>query len=265
MGKLHSFRDVIQELYYNEIFDELSEFIEEDPSHLESISYLIEESDEATLEDFEVKRINITSSQDNSNYFDVIVSADIQIAETVKRNRETDGLIQWFRISCTAILEDGIQNFGVTDVSIYMKQRENKDNPLSEYLVPVISKDQLDQVAEGFLEKYYPEALEKPMKVSAREIAKRMKLRIHEVHITQLGTIFGQMYFSDSRIKYFENNTGTYKKAKVQRGTMLIDPDVFFMRNIGSMNNTIIHECVHWDLHRKFFELEKLYYEKFVQ
>ena len=25
------------------------------------------------------------------------------------------------------------------------------------------------------------------------------------------------------------------------------------------MNNTIIHECVHWDLHKKFFELEKLY------
>lgn len=31
------------------------------------------------------------------------------------------------------------------------------------------------------------------------------------------------------------------------------------MRNIGSVNNTIVHECVHWDKHRKFFELEKLY------
>jgi Zn-dependent peptidase ImmA (M78 family) len=31
------------------------------------------------------------------------------------------------------------------------------------------------------------------------------------------------------------------------------------MRNLGSVNNTIIHECVHWDLHKKFFELEKLY------
>ena len=259
MGKLHSFRDVIQEEYYNEIFEKLSTFVEDNPSHLESRSYIVEEPDEATLEDFEVKWINITDSPDCTLNFDVIVSLEIQIAETVKRNRETDGFIQWFRISCTAILEDGLQEFGVTDISIYMKQRENKDNRLSEYLVPVISKDQLDQVAEGFLEKYYPEALEKPMKVSAREIAKRMKLRIHEVHITQLGTIFGQMHFSDSRIKYFDSNTGTYKKAKVRRGTMLIDPDVFFMRNIGSMNNTIIHECVHWDLHRKFFELEKLY------
>jgi hypothetical protein len=36
MGKLHSFKDVIQELYYNKIFDELSELIQENPSHLES-------------------------------------------------------------------------------------------------------------------------------------------------------------------------------------------------------------------------------------
>jgi Zn-dependent peptidase ImmA (M78 family) len=25
------------------------------------------------------------------------------------------------------------------------------------------------------------------------------------------------------------------------------------------MNNTIVHECVHWVLHRKVFELERLY------
>ena len=259
MGKLYSFRDVIQEQYYNEIFEGLTEFVEENPSQLESRSNFVQEPDEAALEDFEVKWINITSSHDNSIYFDVIVSAEIQIAETVKRNRETDGLIQWFRISCTAILEDGLQDFGVTDVSIYMKQRENKENRLSEYLVPVISKDQLDQVAEGFLENYYPEALEKPMKVPARKIAERMGLGIREIHITKTGSVFGQIYFSNAKTRYYDINTGAYKSVKVKRGTMLIDPDVFFMRNIGSMNNTIIHECVHWELHKKFFELEKLY------
>ena len=41
-------------------------------------------------------------------------------------------------------------------------------------------------------------------------------------------------------------------------GTMLINPDVFFMRNIGTAYNTIIHECVHWDRHRKAFILQRL-------
>ncbi|MEB6113921.1 ImmA/IrrE family metallo-endopeptidase [Kurthia gibsonii] len=257
--KLNSFRDVIEDRFYNEIFNELSIFVQSNPDKLESKSNYVESPDEAELSDFEIKWVSITSSGGNEIQFDVILSAEIEIAETIKRNRETDGLQQWFRISCGAILEDGLQDFGVIDVSIYMKQKEKKENRLSEYLVPVISKEGLDKVAETFLKKYYPVALEKPMKVPACKIAKKMGLKVHKVHITQLGTIFGQIYFSDSRIKYYDIATGTYKKARVKRGTILIDSNVFFMRNIGSMNNTIIHECVHWDLHKNFFELEKLY------
>ena len=39
----------------------------------------------------------------------------------------------------------------------------------------------------------------------------------------------------------------------------MVDPANFFLRNLGSVNNTIIHECVHWEKHRKAFELERLY------
>ena len=31
------------------------------------------------------------------------------------------------------------------------------------------------------------------------------------------------------------------------------------MRNLGSVNNTIVHECVHWDKHRKAMKLESLF------
>ncbi len=37
------------------------------------------------------------------------------------------------------------------------------------------------------------------------------------------------------------------------------------MRNLGSTFNTIVHECVHWHLHRKAFELERLYNEEATQ
>ena len=33
----------------------------------------------------------------------------------------------------------------------------------------------------------------------------------------------------------------------------------FQMRNLGAYNNTIVHECVHWDLHQKAFALARLY------
>ncbi len=222
-------------------------------------SYCVESPDEATLSGIEVKFVNITDSEDNGILFDVVVSAEIEVAETVRRNREIDGVEQWFRISCFAELDDGIKGFSISDIHIYNKYRSSKENNLSEYLVPIISKEQLDDVAESFLRKYYPEALIEPMPVPTRQIAERMGLDIQEVHITKTCTVFGQIYFSDCEIQYYDSDAKAYRSLLVKRGTILVDPNVYFMRNMGSMNNTIVHECVHWDLHKKFFELEKLY------
>ena len=124
MASVSSFRDVIANMYYNELFDELSEYIEDNPDKLESNSYRVQSPDEAALSDFD-----IPDSPGNSILFDVIVSAEVEIAETVRRNRENDGIEQWFRISCRADLDDGIQNFQINSVSIYNKYRESKIRP----------------------------------------------------------------------------------------------------------------------------------------
>lgn len=156
-------------------------------------------------------------------------------------------------------MEDGLQNFSISSIQIYNKYRNNTKNSLSEYLVPIIYKEQLDDVAETFLKKYYPEALTEPKPVPAREVAKRMELDVQEVHITKTCSVFGQVCFSDCEMQYYDRDAREYRPLTVKRGTILVDPNVYFMRNVGSVNNTIIHECVHWDLHKKFFELEKLY------
>ncbi|RRA81537.1 XRE family transcriptional regulator, partial [Streptococcus agalactiae] len=40
------------------------------------------------------------------------------------------------------------------------------------------------------------------------------------------------------------------------KGSILVDKDVVFKRNVGSYNNTVIHECVHWELHKVFHEVK---------
>lgn len=259
MGKLNSFRDVIEDMFYNDIFNALSAFIEDNPSRLESNTYRVQSPDEAALSDFKVQFVDITESEENKILFDVVVSAEVEIAETVRRNRETDGIQQWFRISCSAELDDGLHNFRISDIQLYSKNRKSKQNNLSEYLVPIIYKEHLDNIAEEFLAKYYPEALTEPKPVPAREVARRMGLDVQGVHITKTCSVFGQVYFSDCEIQYYDDDARAYKPLTVKRGTILVDPNVYFMRNVGSVNNTIIHECVHWDKHKKFFELEKLY------
>ncbi|AEO99788.1 MULTISPECIES: ImmA/IrrE family metallo-endopeptidase [Heyndrickxia] len=259
MASVSSFRDVIANMYYNELFDELSEYIEDNPDKLESNSYRVQSPDEAALSDFDIITIDITDSPGNSILFDVIISAEVEIAETVRRNRETDGIEQWFRISCKADLDDGIQNFQINSVSIYNKYRESKLGRLSEYLVPIIEKEQFDDVATEFLNEFCPEALSVPMPIPVDEVVKRMGLKVKEIQLTKHFTIFGQIVFDDCTIEYYDRNERTYKPLEVSRGTILVDPNVYFMRNIGCMNNTIIHECVHWYKHRKYHELVKTY------
>ncbi len=259
MASVSSFRDVIANMYYNEIFDELSEYIEDNPDKLESNSYHVQSPDEAVLSDFDIITIDITDSPGNSVLFDVIVSAEVEIAETVRRNRETDGIEQWFRISCRADLDDGIQNFQINSVSIYNKYRESKLGRLSEYLVPIIEKEQFDDVAAEFLNEFCPEALSTPMPIPVDEVVKRMGLKVKQIRLTKHFTIFGQIVFGDCTIEYYDRNERTYKPLEVSRGTILVDPNVYFMRNVGCMNNTIIHECVHWYKHRKYHELVKTY------
>ena len=55
MAGLNSFRDVIEDMFYNDIFNALSAFIEDNPSRLESNSYRVQIPDEAALSDFKVQ------------------------------------------------------------------------------------------------------------------------------------------------------------------------------------------------------------------
>jgi hypothetical protein len=52
---------------------------------------VVESPDEASLDDVRIISINIADSEGNGILFDVVVAAEIEFAETERRNRETDG------------------------------------------------------------------------------------------------------------------------------------------------------------------------------
>ena len=259
MPKINSFKDVIMDKFYDDIFITLSDFIEENPAKLDCNTHHVQNPDDATLSDFEIITVRISKTKEHQIDFDVVVSAEIEIEEEVKRDREVDSVEQWFRVSCSAILDDGISDFSIFGINIYNRQREKSENRLSEYLVPKMDKTKLDEIAQEFLVKYYPEALQEPLAIHPRTVAERMGLSVIETRITKNGTAFGQVFFSDWETNIFDSETGAFSTIKISRGTILVDPCVYFLRTVGSKNNTIIHECVHWHLHKEYFELEKLY------
>ena len=124
---------------------------------------------------------------------------------------------------------------------------------------PSAIKIDLDKIATEFLRKHYPEALRTPMPVDPMVLADRLGLSVVTQELTEDFSVFGQIFFQDCDTEVFNSDTGKMEVTHFPAKTIVVDPKAFLLRNLGSVNNTIVHECVHWDQHRKAFELERLY------
>ena len=109
-------------------------------------------------------------------------------------------------LKCRGDLECGLDDFQITGISIYNgKNRQPK--PMSDALVPIISKDNLEAVAIDFLKRNYPKALLQPMAVDPSELAKSMGLTVKLKRITEDCAIFGQIFFKIAQLRFMMRNS----------------------------------------------------------
>lgn len=128
---------------------------------------------------------------------------------------------------------------------------------LSAGLVPELGGDDLDALAERLLAAYYPEALEKPRRVDAHEMAERMGLSVLYRQIEPEGEIYGEMFFQKTETPLYDAMRQHQVLAPVKRKTMVVDTTATFMGGMGTHDNTIVHECVHWALHGQAMALRR--------
>lgn len=135
--------------------------------------------------------------------------------------------------------------------------------PIHENIIPFIDVKTLDAEAESFLKEYYPDALDTPVPVPIEEIASKMGLTVlKNYRLTEDFSIFGQICFEDMNVSVFDCENNQPQLVQVKAGTVFIDPDTFWQRNAGCVNNTLAHEIVHWHKHRWYPALCKLLNEK---
>ncbi|HAS04571.1 MAG TPA: transcriptional regulator [Dehalococcoidia bacterium] len=264
MAQSRSFRDYVANRFYNELHVAVSGYLEQNHRDLDVSSRLVRTIDRAELSDVEVKSVLVNNLPGMKIAFDVLLEAEFEISETDRHTDRYDQKRRWFKISCTGDLSINLDDFAISGTEEY-NYRSKQDNPMSDSLVPIIHKDHLESVARAFLEMYYKEALYHPMAIDPTVLTERMGLSIQLKHITSDFSTFGQVFFTDCETKYYDKDNSSFKKIQIKSGTIFVDPDAYFFRNLGSVNNTIIHECVHWDKHRKAFELERLYNENATQ
>ncbi|EKF35835.1 ImmA/IrrE family metallo-endopeptidase [Bacillus xiamenensis] len=260
MASSRSFKNYVAVKFEDELFTAIESFVEENKYDIDFRLYRVNNIGEIYLSDseIEVRYVFVNNLVGTELEFDVIVEQYLEVFDTNHRLDESEHIQEWFHISCSGDIEREFEDFTIHNIEKYYEKEKNK-NPLSDSLVPIIYKRDLEQIARIFLEKHYPEALSKPIPIDTKELAYRMGLSVEMREITEDLSVFGQIFFRDSNSEFFDSAQGIYYSEDVSAKTIFVDPKAFFLRNLGSVNNTIIHECVHWELHRLAFELERLY------
>jgi hypothetical protein len=258
MAGNRSFTDYVANRFYNELYATVESYIEKNREKLDLHLRKVHNMGEVLLLDIEVKSVSVNDLQGMEIEFDVILDAEIEVVEGDYHYDDSDLCHQWFLLRCSGNLDCSLNDFEITGINIY-NQKNKLPNLLSDSLVPYIHKDDLETVANDFLKRHYPEALKTPMAVEPQKLAKDMRLNVIMKNITKDFSIFGQIYFHDCDAEFYDEDGDEMVKTPVNAHTIFVDPKAYFLRNLGAVNNTIVHECVHWDKHRKAFEVERLY------
>ena len=258
MSKKHdTFAAYLEDVYYNQIFSKIKSYLFNNKGRLDLSTSVVPDPSYVELSDFKIMGVNFHESDTDRIECKVTLRAEIEISGRGRRDYESDSTECWISIPLSATLRNGLQQVSIGYASEYSRELFRAEDALTKYLVPYIYSKDLDKHAERFLEKYCPRALEEPMPLPIKEIVENMGLTVY--HAPLPDGIFGRTYFNDANVEVFTDKTCSETEDRtICPGTILVNPDVVFMRNIGSTNNTVIHECVHWDKHYKFFELQKL-------
>ena len=186
-------------------------------------------------------------------------AADISLTEDAAR--------LW--VSCKLILTPSGHSLEVLQVSPTARD-EVAERPLlplptfpgvcaNQYLLPDLSgisdathQEALEREAERFLMQYCREALECPQPIPIRQIAEdKMNLTlITDKSLSDDLSVFGETIFAESDVDVLAKDEP--EKLHCAAGTILLDPDVFMTRNMGSYNFTLAHEVYHWYAHRAY-------------
>ena len=256
------FLDYIKDKYYDDFWkaskSHIIKYREElilNPNDLDRVS-------DIEVEDLDFKFVNIQNTKSEFGIrFDVVVAPEVSFSYYDYRYRDWDNKsyrTTWLRITCIGILgENDLEKFKVVDIEDY--SRKQYKNSMDGDLVPYFSKEDYDTVAEEFLLKYYPEALSEDKPIDVEKLVTNMGLKLLYRTITEDCSIFGESFFSKTGVEFFNYQSGKTYKEVVDENTIVIDPLAHALFSFGSNAITVIHECLHFYLHKKAFRFARIY------
>lgn len=255
LGKYADFKEYMEDVYYDDIFNKVKGYVASKKDSFESDE--IYKVKWVEVDDIHVSGVTFKEMEGGFLEIRTSVDADVDVEGKSRYGYDHFAVPKTYNVFFQALLENGLQQVKITKVEEYNPNTYERDRSLSQNLVPYMYEEDVEKHAEDFLKRHYPKALLQPMAIPVEEIVQSMGMKLFYAPLEE--GVFGKTYFGSEKVKVFKD---ILQKEIIEiitePGTMLINPDVYFMYNIGTANNTIIHECVHWDRHRRPFELQKL-------
>ena len=249
MAKYNDLKHYLNENYSDIIFNKCNKYFNNNKRLFNLSTNNIPYPIESFLDDAEVTSLY---SEDAEKSF-IILKATVRLDVVIrgKNNRgkysdyDEDSIFRYVEVIIRTKFESKFENFEIIEVN-HIDERlcYNKFGSSTKNLIPYMEENDLDAYAKNFLEDVYPEALKSPVMLPVEEVARKLELNIEYVNLEE--NIFGKIYFLDD------------KKTNIKAKTILIDQFKSFINGVGNTKNTIIHECVHWYFHRRFFALQHL-------
>lgn len=184
------------------------------------------------------------------------VSADLMLGVTTRlifNDEEYEEFDGFFTYKVTFKLDKGIRSFKVISLNKgdTMREKDSK-NSLSENLVPDVEYSVFDDIAEDFLNEFYPESLSSPIPINPTELLNRMNLKLKQGILEN--SVKGLISFKDGYVDVIDEDDC----IEVAPGTIVVNSKITGLNQTGIYNNTVVHECIHWWFHKKYMELKML-------
>ena len=214
-----------------------------------------------------------------SQYVDI---RPVSIREVIVTNHDIDEQNLYFDVTVNCFLkENGIEKPTIMVVDAYFDLDEELKTVhtrcacpawesfrpkaiLPDDLIPVISKKQLDSIAVRMVNTLYPRASEYAVPISTNQVVRRLGLIVQDVHFDSDEEILAKIFFEDASTIVTDAITGIHHVIPVVAGTILVNTPIDRIADERIRNNTILHECVHWILHRPAFLLAKLWNHEYA-
>jgi len=214
-----------------------------EPVHHSAASHIYAES-------AEIRNVYASRTDSSTLRTDIIIEAGFYIISIsgYKYRKKV-----WYRVQGKFYTDKKPDLFEL--ISLYKKEDIPSEGALSESLIPYLSKKELESEANKLLEKYCPEVLRSPLRLSAETLAERMNLKVIRTELSDNSAVLGRLFIKDSCTVCYKN--GRPYKKEVKAGTILIDMQAHLNRKYDP-DDTIIHECIHIYEHCLFYALHCL-------